>query len=80
MNLGRGDTIQSVALGALQLLRVLLGVFILRPFVNVKFESRVPAFDPLQGLPSAYLHFPRMGGQKAGRRGTWGYRGGQGYC
>ena len=66
MNLGRGDTIQSVALGALQLLRVPSGVFIPRPFVNMKFESRVPVFDPLQGLPSAYLHFPRMGGRKQG--------------
>lgn len=53
MNLGRGDTIQSVALGALQLLRVLSGAFFPRPFVNMKFESRVPAFAPLQGLPSA---------------------------
>ena len=79
MNLGGGDTIQSVALGALKLLRVPSGVFILRPFVNVKFESRVPAFDPLQGLPSAYLHFLRMRGRKQGG-GEPGGTGGQGYC
>lgn len=66
MNLRRGDTIQSVALGALQHLRVLSGAFFPRPFVNMKFESRVSAFAPLQGLPLSYLHFPRMRDRKQG--------------
>lgn len=76
MDLGRGDTIQAVALGALQLLRVLSGAFFPRPFVNMKFESRVPAFAPLQGLPSVYLHSLRMRGREQGGGGPRGTGGG----